>query len=602
MDSFCTYSIEDFKKLDKAAWLETMKAAAVKYEEEFPGRETSESQIGAWDDEFDVLQRVLQDFNDGYVVFEYILYSENGCRPDVLLVSGSQVFVLEFKRKNEVLNDDVAQADMYGRFISTCHVESRGKEIITCLVLTRSKAEDEILDGSLHIVSEKALRKLLDERMSRFPDPVDIDTWQKSKYEPDKNSLELMVDMFENGNLPHLKTARSTKIPIALKFIKELTTRAQANNEHWLVVVSGVPGAGKTLLGVQYIYESQRNFKSAKPTYVSGNGPLLKVLQGQLKYPSFMMGAPSFVRAYQQKRIDSPNILVFDEAQRMWSQEQMKKKNRGVLSENRQIIGIMEHSRWAVLVALVGEGQEIYSGEDGGIKAWATALPSTWKVAYPPRYESDFAETLSKSKTVEENLYLDACIRSQGAEDVSEFVNTLLENHIEAAKALYKKIKAKHFRFYLTHDFGKAKKFCTDLYADRSDKRYGCLTSSQNPKVGRVDIARWFNDPKDSSDSCCQMRASVSEFDVEGLELDMPIVGWYDDLKWDGTIWVPFRRAYRNAPLNRCIPHTAEYRYRINTYRVLLTRGRDGLVICIPDRPELKAVYDVLKEVGLDEL
>lgn len=427
--------------------------------------------------------------------FEYILYSENGCRPDVLLVSGSQVFILEFKRKNEVLNDDVAQADMYGRFISTCHVESRGKEIITCLVLTRSKAEDEILDGSLHIVSENALRKLLDERMSRFPDPVDIDTWQKSKYEPDKNSLELMVDMFENGNLPHLKTARSTKIPIALKFIKELTTRAQASNEHWLVVVSGVPGAGKTLLGVQYIYESQRNFESAKPTYVSGNGPLLKVLQGQLKYPSFMMGAPSFVRAYQQKRIDSPNILVFDEAQRMWSQEQMKKKNRGVLSENRQIIGIMEHSRWAVLVALVGEGQEIYAGEDGGIKAWATALPSTWKVAYPPRYENDFTEALSKSKTVEENLYLDACIRSQGAEDVSEFVNTLLENHIETAKALYKKIKAKHFRFYLTHNFGKAKKFCTDLYADRSDKRYGCLTSSQNPKVGRVDIARWFNDP-----------------------------------------------------------------------------------------------------------
>lgn len=601
MDSFCSYPIGEFKKLRKDVWIDTMVKAHHEYEKDYPNRPLSDDQIFAWKDEFDVLQKVLKDFDrpDFYIIFEYILYNENGCRPDVLFLNGQDIFVLEFKHKNKVLEADVAQADMYNRFISTCHMQSREMNITACLVLTTAEPETHKRNGSLHIVSPSTLSDLLSS-VDNIESPIDIDRWQKSKYEPDKNALERMVDMFEHGKLPHLKTAKSSMIPKALTFIKKKTIQAKQQREHWLIVVSGVPGAGKTLLGVQYIYEARKALPLARATYVSGNGPLLKVLQGQLKYPTFLMGAPSFVKSYTQGRLNENSIVVFDEAQRMWSEEQMSKKNRGNFSENKQIVNIMNQSEWGILVALIGEGQEIYAGEDGGIKAWVEAVPDTWKVAYSSKYEADFAQSKAKEKEKEVSLDLQVSIRSQGAEDVSDFVNLLLDNHIVEAKELYKKIKQNHFRFYVTQNFKAAKLFCHDLYKDRPDKRYGCITSSQNPKVQRLDIAQWFNNEATSPNSCCQMKVATSEFDVEGLELDLPIVGWYDDLRWEENTWVPYRRPWKDKPLAKCQQGTPEYQYRVNTYRVLLTRGRDGVIIWVPQR--LNTVYELLKNIGLDEI
>lgn len=607
MYSFCTYLVEQFKQIDKSAWLETMKAAHQRYEAEYPGRTLHPDQIFAWNDCFDVLQRVLAAFPypDFYIVFEYMLYQENGCRPDVLLVSSDQVFVLEFKHKDHATDADIAQADMYSRFMSTCHVESRGKEIITCLVLTTSKSKEEYLDGSIHFVSEIGLKNLLKRRVKAPQKTLDIEKWEASIYEPDKSSLRAMIDMFEKGELPHLKTARSSKIPVAAAFLKKVTAVAKAQKEHWLCIVSGVPGAGKTLLGVQYIYEMRKPdspYKNANAAYVSGNGPLLKVLQGQLKYPTFLMKAPDFVKSYNQKRLKETELVVFDEAQRMWSEEQMKEKHRGDFSENQQIIDILSSPDWSVLIALIGEGQEIYKGEDGGIEAWVKALPSTWKVACSPKYEEDFKHCQAKELQVEPSLHLNVSIRSQGAEQVSNFVNALLDNKLEEAKKLYHEIKKKHFRMYVTQDFKAIKDYCHILYDGRDDKRYGCITSSQNPKVKRdTNIARWFNDLPTSLASCCQMKVSQSEFDVEGLELDLPVVGWFDDLMWQDGKWVPYKKNW-SGQMEKCVPGTPDYRYRINTYRVLLTRGRDGVLIYVPNKEKLMPVYQVLRDVGIGEL
>lgn len=371
MESFCTYTVDDFKRLNKEYWINLMEKKHGEYETHYPMRSFDQSQVRSWADCFDVLQRVLKDFNlpGFYLIFEYILYAENGARPDVLLVSDKQVFVLEFKRKNVILEADIAQADMYGRFLKTCHVESRDKEIITCLVVTElPKDEPEKMNGSVHIVSPEALKHLLEDRIVPSAEALDIQKWQQSKYEPDKNSVQRMVDMFKYGRLPHLKSAKSSKIPVATDLLVHLTERAKANHEHWLCFVSGVPGAGKTLLGIQYIYQMRKPgnpFFYSNATYVSGNGPLLKVLKGRLQYPDFMMGAQSFAHSFEQRRLNPTNLIVFDEAQRMWSEERMQAKYRGNFSENQQIIHIAGQTPWGVLVALVGEGQEIYAGEDG---------------------------------------------------------------------------------------------------------------------------------------------------------------------------------------------------------------------------------------------
>lgn len=604
MESFCTYTVDDFKRLNKKYWINLMEKKHGEYETQYPMRSFDQSQVRSWADCFDVLQRVLKDFNlpGFYLIFEYILYAENGARPDVLLVSDKQVFVLEFKRKNVILEADIAQADMYGRFLKTCHVESRDKEIITCLVVTElPEDEPEKMNGSVHIVSPEALKQLLEDHIAPSAVTLDIQQWQQSKYEPDKNSVQRMVDMFKYGRLPHLKSAKSSKIPVATDLLVHLTERAKANHEHWLCFVSGVPGAGKTLLGIQYIYQMRKPgnpFFYSNATYISGNGPLLKVLKGQLQYPDFMMGAQSFAHSFEQRRLNPTNLIVFDEAQRMWSEERMQAKHRGNFSENQQIIHIAGQTPWGVLVALVGEGQEIYSGEDGGIQSWVNAVPAGWHIACSPRYKEFFPQAV-----IEPALHLDVSIRSQGAEDVSKFVNALLDGKLDEAKALYQSVKKNHFRILITKNFHKAAEYCCELYKDRDDKKFGCITSSQNPKVKKTDIVRWFNDIPLSNASCCKLTSSQSEFDVEGLELDMPIVGWYEDLQWVNGAWKPFKHKSRNSTeLVPCEPGSPEYRYRINTYRVLMTRGRDGLVICVQDRPQLKAVYEVLKEVGLDEL
>lgn len=599
MESFCAYSVDEFKQLNKTTWMNLMRIKHGEYQEYYPGRGFDDSQVRSWEDCFDVLQTVLKSFSlpGFYLIFEYILYAENGSRPDVILVSDQQVYILEFKRKNTILEADISQADMYGRFIKTCHEESRDKEVITCLVVTELPDDTpERLNGDVHIVSPHALIELLERTVRPSEHFLDLDTWQRSRYEADKNSLQRMIDMFQNGHLPHLKSAKSSKIPVAMDFLKNITKMAKTKGEHWICFVSGIPGAGKTLLGMQYIYE----MKSAKEfaMYISGNGPLLKVLRGQLNYPSFLMGANSFVYSFLKDKLVSPNIIVFDEAQRMWTEEQMRRKRRGNISENQQIIDIANVAPWGVLVALVGEGQEIYSGENGGIPSWASAVPSDWNVACSPRYQKYF----TKAKIIPE-LHLDASIRSQGAEDVSEFINVLLDGKINEAKELYKRVKNNHFRIWLTRDFQKAKEFCQILYQDRKDKRYGCITSSPNPRVKKSDIVKWFNDEPNEKTSCCQFTKSQTEFDVEGLELDMPIVGWYEDLQWIDGAWKPFQSRYRGSRnLVPCAPGSQEYMYRVNTYRVLLTRGRDGLVIYVEDRPRLQSVYEILKEVGVEVL
>lgn len=218
-------------------------------------------------------------------------------------------------------------------------------------------------------------------------------------------------------------------------------------------------------------------------------------------------------------------------------------------------------------------------------------------------YADNFKQCAAKEIEVESSLHLDVSIRSQGAEQVSHFVNVLLDGKINEAKEIYKEIKKMHFRMYVTHDFKKAKEYCENLYKERDDKRYGCISSSQNPKIKRkTDISRWFNDPRNSLASCCQMHLAQSEFDVEGLELDMPIIGWFEDLQWNGKAWVPYKRNYSER-MFKCNVDEPDYRYRINTYRVFLTRGRDGILIYIPrEKESLRGTYDILREVGIEEL
>jgi hypothetical protein len=304
---------------------------------------------------------------------------------------------------------------------------------------------------------------------------------------------------------------------------------------------------------------------------------------------------------------------VFDEAQRMWDAIYMKAKRGLDASEPDLLIRAAERlDGWATLVGLIGEGQEIYVGEEGGLGLWYDAIEKgteAWEVYGPPGIEETFPGIPVRTHPL---LELTVPLRSRRAEDLYEWVRLVLEGSLELAARQAERVKDAAFPMYLTRDLESAKTYARERYADDPSARYGLLVSSHPDrkhakrgldvtfyKMQRVNrrVAHWFNAPPDDPDSCCQLEQPLTEFQVQGLEVDLPIVFWGEDYLWDdeGDRW-------RLSPKSRRA-HVADPEQLLqNVYRVLLTRGRDGLVVVVPYEQQFDATAARLLEAGLSRL
>lgn len=262
-----------------------------------------------------------------------------------------------------------------------------------------------------------------------------------------------------------------------------------------------------------------------------------------------------------------------------------------------------EELDWAVLLILVGEGQEINNGENSGLAQWNTALKRSdldWEVVCPGKLVHIFED--DHEVIANDNLNLNTTLRSYLASDVSKFVNLIIDGDISGAKALSDSILAAGFSMYVTRDLNAAKNYCINRYSGNENKRYGLMASSKAYNLDsyrmkpqfQPDVAAWFNRAPSEAGSCCQLSITVSEFDCQGLEVDMPIVGWGTDMIWDGSGWAKFKN-------NESADSDANT-YRINSYRVLLTRGRDGFIAFVPDETRFEATYNALLRTGIKEL
>ena len=602
-----TSSIEDFIGIETQSWLAEM-------ESEFSKQHSinlSSSQKEAWEDCFETLQKYLPYIDDKNrkfdIIFEYSLPFESGRRPDVLLVSEEQVFVLEFKMKSSFLPEDIDQVAAYARDIREYHYESRGKEIIPVLVLTKLfNEEPKELSNGVITISVDCMPKLINEKSFDKVTSCDLHCWMNSKYEPLPTIVDAAKMLMKNEELPNIKRVNSTGIPEAVQFLKELTNDARENSKHVLALVTGVPGAGKTFLGLQFVYDVCDSNENANSIYLSGNGPLIKVLSDALKNKVFVKNIHTVVNEYTSGRIGdfNKNILVFDEGQRAWDSHQMTKKRRIDISEPDVLVELAEKKLdWSVLLILVGEGQEINNGENSGLTQWNTALNRSeidWEVVCPERLVHIFEN--DHSVTSNNNLNLSTTLRSYLAGDVSKFVNLIIEGKISEAAALSESIVAAGFSMYVTRNLDAAKNYCTNRYAGKDTKRYGLMASSKAYNLSRYkmkpafqpDVAKWFNEQPSEKGSCCQLSVTVSEFDCQGLEIDMPIIGWGSDMLWKANGWSKFKS---NEP-----DDSEANTYRLNSYRVLLTRGRDGFIVFIPDEAKFDSTFETLVKAGIKEL
>lgn len=579
--------------------------------------ELDKSQLEAWKQEIKILKSelkrlelILSSSSDWIIVLEYELPRERGRRPDVILIAGSNLFVLEFKSFRRPTAAALDQVSAYARDIKSYHLESHGRNVVPILVLTNSDEVFSSVDGVVPCGAESLADTIVD-RLLPDSEHIDIDRWLGSPYAPLPSLVLAARMLFEHEPLPAIKRAQSAGIQDTLSSLDEIASIAESNETRHIALVTGVPGAGKTLVGLQFVYQvrASKDGSDKEAVFLSGNGPLVKVLQHALKTSVFVQDVHGFLRQYGGDSTKQPGerIWVYDEAQRAWDSDRVKSKRGHGHSEPDDLIRIGDRTiRGALIVGLIGEGQEIHLGEESGLTLWNEAIansPESWTVHCPSKLKDQF--TAPCKVVTDDNLDLTLSLRSHLAEDVQEWIRNLLDSNLEVSSALADRMIDAGFPLYLTRDLEEAKAYVLARYRNHSTKRFGILASSKAKNLVGYGVRNdwsftknlregpWYNDDPNSRQSCCQLVEVATEFSCQGLELDLPIVCWGDDMKWNQG-WRP-----RPQPRSQAINPD---QLRINSYRVLLSRGRDGLLIWVPPDAELDGVYQALSNAGMRRL
>ena len=630
--------------------------------------EKTVSQQGAWVNQIHLLKNALKGKN-GYIIFEYSIISLNK-RIDVVLLMDGIVYSLEFKNnETEFTREDMNQADGYGYALKTFHQESKDRYVAPILIATRARDEDCSSSSDLGFDKLFTLFNANPKKMMDYINAIqekygekkeytieDFKKWIRSPIKANPTIIESARQIYSNHQVEELYQFDAGKENLAIteEAVNEIVKEAKRDKKKIICFVTGVPGAGKTLVGLDLAGKSRNHKNEGLPEaiFFSGNGPLIKVLTNALGKDAFARhperysseyravdAVKSFIQdlhAYKRELISSSNqipdenVLIFDEAQRVWDQEKLSswfaKQKNGLqyrdASESDLLLNILKDKEWGVIVALVGLGQDIYTGENG-IRTWFDSLLkkfTEWEIRFSDEIFSQSADQLSdlqdtilalKRVKVVDGLHLKTAIRSPRAQNISDFVEAVLNNQPERAVKAMERFD--NYPIFITRDLNKAKQWARQNR--RRKEHCGMLYSSNGktmrrimPGINNFYIHRWFLD-QDGKDSSNALEYAASEFDVQGLELDWGLLGWDMDMFFDGKQWHEQRmlsdRFYKESSEN-------DKKHILNSYRVLMTRARKGLVIYVPltgDRDDLYHVnryydftYRYLKSCGIKDL
>ena len=573
-----------------------------------PGAGPSSQQRTSWSATISILkqalgaaERLLVGTREWAVILEWELPYEGGRRPDAVILAGAAIVILEFKDSTVSSAAHVDQVRAYARDVREYHSASRGHDVLP-LLLYRSDVRVIGWPEDVHIATPDSL---VDELVGAAGgQQVELRQWLAGSYAPLPTIVQAARKIFRHEPLPRLRQADSLGLPDTVAYVNGVIEQTRSEGGRRLVLIAGVPGAGKTLAGLSVVYE--HTAAEAPATFLSGNGPLVEVLQDALKSRVFVRDLHKFILEYGVKERTPPqNVIVFDEAQRAWDRNMMGVKKGVAASEPELLVAAGDRvPEWCVLVGLVGDGQEIHSGEEGGLGQWADALSlssQSWEVHCAPRLAKVFA---GFPVTSVRRLDLNRSMRSHRAEDLHLWVSHLLGEEPEAAAHLASRLTDAHFSLRMTRDLAEAMDYLVARYREEPQALFGLVASSHAKNLAslgiandyqstkRVKIARWFNAPADDPHSACALEQPATEFMCQGLELDMPLICWGADLLWQDAGW-------RATAIRRQIPLIDPDQIVRNTYRVLMTRGRDGLLFFVPPGPRYDATANALQAAGV---
>ncbi len=599
--------------------------------------DASPEQIRAWDQSIPWLQRECSELqvrdsaaHEYTAILEYELPRDSR-RPDVIVLERGAVAVLELKGAPYPTRAALDQALGYARDLAAYHAACAGRRV-TPVLLFRGGSSTPVLRDGVYVVGPEGLDALL-EQLSVAGQPV-IDPREflaADAYAPLPTIVQAARELFHKRELPMIKRARAATDP-ALQYISDLALEAARTKTRHLVLLSGVPGSGKTLVGLQLVHAHwlddlavpRANGRPSTPAvYLSGNGPLVMVLQDALKDgggagKTFVQAIKNYVEYHSRpgRPVPPEHLIVFDEAQRAFDADRVAHVHGGEAdkSEPDHLIEFCDRiPEWCVFVALIGNGQAIHVGEEGGVPLWRDAVQRSpraaeWTVHGAPAFAEVFTDLHAASRW-HPVLNLDTEIRFHLTPKVHQYVAGLLDG--ESAphlSALADELYAGGHRFLLTRSLDAAKDYLRERYADAQFARYGLVASSKDkwlPSFGvdntfqttkQLRVGPWYNAPPTDAQSCCQLETVATEFSSQGLELDCALLAWGSDLLWAGDDWSVEHSGKNRPPLKD--PLTV----RKNVYRVLLTRGRDGTVIYVPDDRRMDATFERLRGAGVREL
>ncbi|RXJ73841.1 hypothetical protein CS022_07605 [Veronia nyctiphanis] len=600
------------------------------------------TQTFAWTEQVNALKELEQLNNtDGHIYFEFLI-PRMGKRADVILVHRGVIFVLEFKVGSaDFYQADIRQCHGYALDLKNFHKGSHNKHIVPVLVSTKAKSnkalcqyDNDQVANPLESNGSNLARLIEDTASLTNAASFDAYEWEKSGYLPTPTIIEAAQALYGNHKVEDISKseAGNKNLSVTSEQLLDLIHQARLNKKKVICFVTGVPGAGKTLVGLNIANQHSNTEDNEYSVFLSGNGPLVTVLQEALAIDKSKRESTTKAEARRQTSqfiqnihrfrdealdgsVPPEKVAIFDEAQRAWNAQQaskfmQSKRNQPHFnkSEPEFLIEVMDrHKDWAFIIALIGGGQEINTGE-AGLAGWLDALKnqfSYWDVYCSDKLLSGeyVSEGINLDNICEINklksLHLSTSMRSFRAEALSSFVHHVVAGDATNALAISKTLRG-NFPLFITRDLKSAKQWVR--HKSRANESKGILASSNGIRLkaegifvkNRFDPVAWFLNGHDDIRACHFLEEVATEFDVQGLELDWCLVAWDADYRHNGKRFEHWK--FKGTKWQRRRSEE-DKKYLENAYRVLLTRARQGMVVFIPkgsedDCTRLQEFYD----------
>lgn len=555
-------------------------------------------------------------------------------RIDAVLIADTIVLVIEFKvGATSFERAALWQVEDYALDLRDFHKESHGRVIVPVLVATDCVDNEPEPTGTSGVTTvgrhglAMAVLNAVDQNRNSSG-PIDARRWIESPYQPTPTIVTATQQLFAQHSIRDLSHAYADNLTLTVDAVVAAIDSARANGTRCICFVTGVPGAGKTLAGMAAVQDSRVvRDGEGKAAFMSGNGPLVRVLREALVRDALKRGGKRATAAHwasllvqnihefinehgvlHTDHVPHEHVIVFDEAQRAWDAEKMTRYHRrrgGTITRSEPALVLEIMSRvpdWCAIVAVIGGGQEIHDGE-AGLEEWGRALANSqerWHALVSPEaleggasvaHHRLFASDAPPNVDVlpQEAVHLSVSVRSPRAQRLAEWVNAVLALDVEAAQHAAAEVQG--FRMAITRDVSAARSWLRD--ASRGEMRAGLLASSgslrhraygieMDPDFHRAyPVERWFLDPSEDVRSSHALEVALTEFECQGLELDLVGLCWGDDftLAEDRRAWS--MRSFRGAKW-QSVNDTVKRRYLLNKYRVLMSRAREGMVVWVP--------------------